>query len=338
MQYPPPKRCSVSKVEPPTLFANEVEYLSCGLEYMRDTTGEDFGKLSPDDRFPDIWRLSIREGLKEYCRHVLPYELRKVLREANELQLTANPKEMQAAVKRARSIAHVEADEDGNAQEVWPAISYLWPLNPVSSWITDNVNATFGSREAPVLVASTGRSSAPMFLILGQVPNKHGEPLVQQWMAVSFPDGPEKPVLKSGELGELVAEYGIDRNDFANVQAKGDCLDDELRQRLNACRIPAVNAAKKELESALAAFAEKERAVNDKRLADLDVRLGGFMQMSLPGLENLTEGLKKARMTQIERYRMQKREAYRNFKLWVETHREPSDYRYCQIVAVFLSR
>ena len=62
------------------------------------------------------------------------------------------------------------------------------------------------------------------------------------------------------------------------------------------------------------------------------------MQMSLPGLENLTEGLKKARMTQIERYRMQKREAYRNFKLWVETHREPSDYRYCQIVAVFLSR
>ena len=328
----------VSKAEPPTLFANEVEYLSCGLKYMYDTTGEDFGKLSPDDRFPGIWRLSIREGLKEYCRHVLPYELRKVLREANELQLTPSAKEMQAAVKRARSIAHVEADEDGNAQEVWPAISYLWPLNPVSSWITDNVNATFGSREAPVLVAAGGRSSAPTFLVLGQVPNKHGEPLVQQWMTVGFPDGPERPVLKSGALDELVAEFGIDRNDFANMQTKGDSLDDELRQRLNACRIPAVDAAKKALESTLAKFVEKEKAVNDRRLADLDVRLGGFMQMSLPGLENLTEGLRKARMTQIERYRMQKQEAYRNFKLWVETHREPSDYRYCQIVAVFLSR
>lgn len=329
---------SVGKIDLPTLFTSETEYLSCGLKYMQDMTGEDFGSLAPHDRFPGIWKLSIREGLKEYCRHVLPYELRKVLRESSELQLTADAKEMQAAVKRARSIAHIETDEEGNVQEVWPDISYLWQLNPVSTWITDNVNATFGSREAPVVVAATDRKLPPTFLLLGQVPNKHGEPLVQQWMTVSFPDGMENPVVKSGSLSDLTAEYGIDRKTFANARTKGDTLDEKQLQMLNACRVPAVKEGRKLLEDVLSDFMAKESPVNDKRLADLEVRLDGFMQLEFSFLDNLTEGLKKARMSQVDRFKAQKTEAYNNFKLWVETHREPSAYRHCQIVAVLLSK
>ena len=329
---------TVTREDPPTLFANEVEYLSCGLGYMHDVTCEDFGTLSPDDRFPNIWRLSVREGLKEYCRHVLPYELRKVLRESGELQLTSDAKEMQAAVKRARAIAHIETDDEGRAQEVWPAVSYLWPLNPVSSWITENVNATFGSKEAPVLVAATGRRLPPTFLMLGQVPNKHGEPLVQQWMTVSFPDGADDPVVKKGALDELIADYGLDSKTFANVRTVGDKLEAAQLQLLNACRAPAVQAGVRALETVLTQFMARERPINEKRFADLATRMDAFGQLQFNFLDDLPEGLKAARQSWIDRRQAERVRARDNFKIWVEAHREPSEYRHCQIVAVFLSK
>ena len=329
---------SVAKIEPPTLFSSETEYLSCGLKYMHDTTDEDFGQFSPDDRFANVWKLTIREGLKAYCKHVLPYELRKVLRESSELQLTADPKEMQAAVKRARSIAHIETDEEGHAQEVWPAISYLWPLNPISNWITDNVNAAFGSKEAPVLVASTGQQVPPTFLMLGQVPNKHGEPLVQQWMTVSFPNGPEKPEVNVGALDEITSAYGINQKSFANVQSQGDKLDADQLQFLNACRAPAVSSCKNALESVLDKFMAEERKTNEKRFSDLATRMDAFGQLQFEFLDDLPEGLKAARQSWIDKRHADRVRARDNFKLWVETHREPSEYRHCQIVAVLLSK
>lgn len=327
---------SVEKAELPTLFQGETGYLGAGLAYMHDTTGEDFGKLSPDDRFPKIYHVTVREGLRAYCRHVLPYELHKVLRDSDELLLTADPTEMQAEVKRARSIAHIEADEEGRLPEVWPSVSYLWPLNPVSAWITENVNATFGSREAPVLVASTGRKLPPAFLLLGQVPNKHGEPLVQQWMTVSFPDGPEAPVVTMGPLKDLVAAYGIDREGLANVRRKGDRLDPHEMEILNACRAPAVDEGKKALEKALEAFLERERPVNERRFNDLATRMDAFGQLQFRFLDDLPEGLQAARASWFERRQAERTRARDNFRLWVETHREPSDYRHCQIVAVLL--
>lgn len=328
----------VKKIDNPSMFANEIEYLNSGLTYMREATSEDFGLLTQDDRFKGIWRLTIKDELKSYCRHVLPYELRKVLREHNELQLTSDSNEMQVAVKRARSVAHIEADDESKAQEVWPAISYLWPLNPISLWITDNINATFGSKEAPLLIMSCEQKISPTFLMLGQVPNKHGEVLVQQWVTVSFPNSNSQPNVKIGTLDELISTYGINKKNVANAHKKGDKICEQLANELKSYRKPAVDACLKVLEDVLFKFIEQERPINEKRLSDLKGRHEEFMQLKIPGFENLSEGLKKARMGKIERFKAQKNEAYNNFKLWVEAHREPSEYRHCQIVAVLLSK
>ena len=329
---------AVARLEPPKLFPEETDYLGAGLAYMKSVTKnqEDFGSLTQDPRYPKTWKLTIQEGLKAYCKHVLPYELRKVLRDASELELTADPKEMMAAVRRSRSLAKIEADEEGKAQEVWPSVSYLWPLNPISNWITENVNATFGSKAAPVLYVKGAERIPPTFLILAQVPNQHGEPLMQQWMSVSFPNGPDEPCVMSGAIEHLLAPYGINRQDFANTAQTDETLDADTLARLNACRAPAVHACRGALEDLLEDFTKLNDEVNGARLRALDQRFDAFGQQEFSFLDDLPVGIRAAQKSRIDKFNADRRKAYENFKQWVETHRQPSAYRHCQIVAVLV--
>ena len=157
-------------------------------------------------------------------------------------------------------------------------------------------------------------------------------------MTVSFPDGADDPVVKKGALDELIADYGLDSKTFANVRTVGDKLEAAQLQLLNACRAPAVQAGVRTLETVLTQFMARERPINEKRFADLATRMDAFGQLQFNFLDDLPEGLKAARQSWIDRRQAERVRARDNFKIWVEAHREPSEYRHCQIVAVFLSK
>jgi hypothetical protein len=321
--------------ELPTIFKSESDYLAAGLDFMQSVSCRKYGELSRDER-TGLLRLPLTENLSNYCRHVLPYELRRQINESKELWFTTDAKTMQTETDLARNLTLISED-DGDRREAWPKVSYLWPLNPISQWITENVNATFGSQSAPVLKVANCKS--PTFLIYAQAPNEHGEPLVQDWFLVeSNEDGSIVKGVSSGSLETLIAPYGLDRPGFPNTAGQDEKLDDELLTKINALRLPAIEAVRPMLDTLVSEFEAKEGPRNAAILEKLETRLKNSMEQ----LEFVFEGyetiVKKLRQSAFERAKRNRQEAYDNFRLWAQSHRLPTSYRHCQIVAVFVGK
>jgi len=327
----------------PTLFPSESDYLGAGLMFMNSLTRHSCGTLSRNRS--GLWELEFpsarADGLRGFCRHVLPYELRREigLGSARKLVFTTDADEMQKEVKNARKMA-VSEDEDDAVREAWPETQYLWPLNPVSGWITDNVNAAFGSRSAPVLKVP-GKKGEVAFLMLGQVPNEHGEPLVQAWYAVSFAPDASEPTVRRAPLGELLAGRSLDNPAFANATSPDEALPVDAAKRLAGLRKCAVEAVRNALSDAVDEFRAMESPRDEQRLAALKGRFDATVQQLELRFEGYDFGSgetnAKRKETLREKARRQKEEAYKNFSGWVTSHRRPTENRDCQIVAAFIS-
>ena len=321
--------------ELPTIFKSESDYLAAGLDFMQSVSRRKYGELSRDER-TGLLRLPLTENLSNYCRHVLPYELRRQINESKELWFTTDAKTMQTETDLARNLTLISED-DGDRREAWPKVSYLWPLNPISQWITENVSATFGSQSAPVLKVANCKS--PTFLIYAQAPNEHGEPLVQNWFLVeSNEDGSIVKGVSSGSLETLIAPYGLDRLGFSNTAGQDEMLDDELLAKINALRLPAIEAVRPKLDTLVSQFEAKEGSRNAAILEKLETRLKNSMEQLEFVFEGYETVVKKLRQSAFERAKRNRQEAYDNFRLWAQSHRLPTSYRHCQIVAVFVGK
>ena len=322
-------------MEPPTIFKSESDYLAAGLSFMQSVSSRKYGELSRDER-TGLLRLPVTENPGSYCRQVLPYELRRQISETNELLFTTDPKTMQVETDLARNLTLISEDDE-DRREAWPKVSYLWPLNPISQWITENVNATFGSQSAPVLRVADCK--APMFLIYAQAPNEHGEPLVQDWFLVETrADGSGVNGVASGRLETLIAPYGLDRPGFSNTAAQDERLDDATLAKINALRLPAIEAVRPILDKLVAEYEAEEGPRNAAILEQLDTRLKNSMEQLEFVFEGYETVVKKLRQSAFERAKRNRQEAYDNFKNWAESHRRPASYRHCQIVAVFVGK
>ena len=322
------------KSEPPTIFASESDYLAAGLEFMQSVSNYRYGTLIRDER-TDLLSLPMTDALKSWCRHVLPYELRRQIGDSNELKFTTDAVAMQRETQYARSLAVADSDDDDAApEEAWPTVSYLWPLNPVSRWITENINATFGSLSAPVL-RIPGLAN-PVFLIYAQAPNEHGEPLVQQWFIVECCESGFK--IASGNIATLLSPYGLDTPAFSNTSGPDDTLDAEELGGLNSLRQPAIEAVKPHLEELVAAYEAENAPRNAVLMEKLKIRLRGAMEQLEFVFDNYDEGVKRMRRRSFDNAKRNRQDAYDNFKTWTETHCAPSPYRLCQIIAVLTGK
>ena len=339
------------KSEPPTIFASESDYLAAGLEFMQGVSHDRYGSLLRDER-TGLLSLPMTDALKSWCRHVLPYELRRQIGDSNELTFTTDAVAMQRETQFARSLAVADSDdEDSVPEEAWPTVSYLWPLNPVSRWITENINATFGSLSAPVL-RIPGLSN-PVFLIYAQAPNEHGEPLVQQWFTVSFTSGRTEPAtqrshlsgvlpapsgnipeVKGGRLNELLSPYGLDTPAFSNTAGSDETLGAAETAVLNSLRLPAIEAVKPHLEKLVSEYEAENAPRNATLMEKLKTRLQGAMEQLEFVFDGYDEGVKRMRRRSFDNAKRNRQDAYENFKTWTETHCTPSPYRLCQIIAV----
>ena len=328
-------------LELPTIFASESDYLAAGLEFMQGVSHYRYGTLLRDER-TGLLSLPMTDSLKSWCRHVLPYELRRQIGDSNELKFTTDAVAMQRETQFARSLAVADSDDDDSVpEEAWPTVSYLWPLNPVSRWITENINATFGSLSAPVL-RIPGLSN-PVFLIYAQAPNEHGEPLVQQWFTVSFGSGVAEPAaqhldVKGGRLNELLSPYGLDTPKFSNTAGADETLGAEEIAVLNSLRLPAIEAVKPHLEKLVSEYEAENAPRNAALMEKLKIRLRGAMEQLEFVFDGYDEGVKRMRRRLFDNAKRNRQDAYENFKTWTETHCTPSPYRLCQIIAVLTGK
>ena len=322
------------KSEPPTIFASESDYLAAGLEFMQGVSHYRYGTLLRDER-TGLLSLPMTDALKSWCRHALPYELRRQIGDSNELKFTTDAVAMQRETQFARSLAVADSDDDDAApEEAWPTVSYLWPLNPVSRWITENINATFGSLSAPVL-RIPGLVS-PVFLIYAQAPNEHGEPLVQQWFTVQCCEPGFK--VASGDIATLLSAYGLNTPAFSNTSGPDETLDAEELSSLNSLRLPVIEAVKPHLEELVAAYEAENAPRNAALMEKLKSRLRGAMEQLEFVFDKYDEGVKRMRKRSFDNAKRNRQDAYDNFKTWTETHCTPSSYRLCQIIAVLTGK
>ena len=294
-------------VDPRSLYDSEFEYLGAALRHLNDHKGAglDFDLYDEDDTV----RLTASEEIKERFRR-LPDE---AWPEDSVFFLSADPDEVQQSIADARKEEHA-----------WPRVQYLWRQHPLSQWAGDKVVANFRRSEAPVLPLSALGSGETIVLCSGNVPNRKGQPVVNEWVGVHFWKdlGPE---ILSFE--EVLEETGLNSGQLSNPAPDLDL--GALRDLVP----PAVEAARNWME---ARRDEKNDQLNEKlnrylqRLEKLQEEHEQQLEMKYADSDrpaSIVEPEKKKERRQIER-------VFDDFFEWAENTMTIEEEAYIQVIAV----
>jgi len=103
-------------------------------------------------------------------------------------------------------------------EESWPSLHYLWPQHPIMDWLSDRVLTAFGRHRAPVIQCPQLAVGEQAFMLMGQIPNRKGQPLLVEWQVAvnvggawslqAFPDFVSRTKLRANSLANR--NQGID--------------------------------------------------------------------------------------------------------------------------------
>ena len=197
---------------PLSLFPDDLTYCRAGLERLRARPANAGLHFEAD---PESATLTL--DASEDLGHRFASFPREVLPKDGRFTLTADRRRMTAAIAESR-----------REETAWPALHYLWRLNPVVGWLGDRMLAAFGRREAPVLAGIPGLPpDEAVFVCSGLVPNRKGHPLVYEWIAVAYRNGRFESLLP---FRDLLDRTGLGRREIPN---RGLAVDEAaLRERL----------------------------------------------------------------------------------------------------------
>jgi superfamily II DNA or RNA helicase len=322
--FPPPR-------QRPTLFPVEAEFLKTGFRYLADN--EIAVEQPVWNSIEELLELPTSRELNDWCGRVLPYEIRIKGQDLPRFRLTACPERMQRAVVESRAVGPADdEDEEAEPRESWPDLSFLWPLHPISGWLTAYVESLAGTHAAPVLTTAALPAGASCFLVVAQVPNPFGEPLLQAWYGVPFAaDGAPLPLCT---LESLIADIGLADPDLANPGTVADATVDTLR----GLRKQAVERAVEAMVGLRHDFAVKEAARNAARERALSARLGEAsrqMELRLGDIRDL--GIRRMKAVRLEQERRDREKELADFVHWAKTNRHPEEFVHAVIVAVFVN-
>ena len=294
-------------VAPTSLYDSEFAYMSAALRHLNEHRGAglDFDLYDADDTI----RLTASDEIEERFDR-LPDE---AWPDDDVFFLSADPDEVQQSIADAR-----------RQERAWPQMQYLWRLHPVSQWAGDKVVANFQRNEAPVLPLPTLGAEETIVLCSGNVPNRKGQPVVNDWVGVHFWKdlGPE-----TLSLEDVLDETKLSRQRIPNpaptldldalqdlvplaVEAARNWMDarrDETNERLNQ-KLNETLQALEELQ------AEHERQL-ERKYADSD----------RPA--SIIEPKKKKERREIERI-------FDDFFEWAENTMTIEERAYIQVIAV----
>jgi hypothetical protein len=294
-------------VDPTSLYDSEFEYLGAALRHLNDHKGAglDFDLYDEDETV----RLTASDEIKERFRR-LPDE---AWPEDGVFFLSADPDAVQQSIADARKEEHA-----------WPRVQYLWRQHPLSQWASDKVVANFRRNEAPVLSLPTLGAEETIVVCSGNVPNRKGQPVVNDWVGAQFWKdlGPEILTFE-----EVLQETGLGARQLSNpapdvdlgalrdlvptaVEAARDWMEmrrNEKNERLNE----KLNARLQELE---ALQDEHERHL-ERKYADSDRPAA------------IVEPEKQEERREIERI-------FDDFFEWAEDTMTIEEEAYIQVIAV----
>ena len=157
-----------------SLYPNLWTYVSqaLGAEAERAAAGREplqFRSYDEQERLELTPPLDLRRRYERLSREFRPDPKR-------QLVFTTRPQELEQELKRSRS-----------RRDQGLGLEYLWPLHPLVEWLVDRGLATFGRHEAPVLQLTSGLEIGEVVMVLqGTIPNRSGQPVIQEWVGVRF--------------------------------------------------------------------------------------------------------------------------------------------------------
>lgn len=313
-----------------TLFPVEAEFLSAGFQYLSENNIS--VEQPARNKVEDLLELPTFKDLNEWCSRVLPYELRIKGQDLPRFRFTESADRMQLAVVESRAVAPANDDEDAELQESWPDISFLWPLHPVSEWVTAYVASLAGAHSALVLSTSALPPGSCCFLVVSQVPNAYGEALLQAWHGVPFTANGTPMPLRT--LDSMIADFRLATPDLANPDSVTDAVIDTLR----GFRKQAIDRVAKEMAAVRRTFIETEDARNTARERALFARIGETSRQIKLRLNDIRDiGIRRMKAARLEQEQREREKELHDFVHWAKTNRHPEDFVHAVIVAVFVN-
>ncbi len=296
-----------------SFFQSDYHYAKQGLELLALQ-----GQLPSSPGADDAHRTLIvqpDEDLSRLLKAQLELEMRP---DDGRYALSGNPAAVQAAITNAR-----ETDR-------WPTVQFLWPLHPVMQWLDFKLLANFGRQRAPVIQGLRGvEKDEVCVLIAGLIPNRRGQPMLNEWLGVSVSLTGE--VRRVHSFTELLQVTRLGKDDIPNA---GKPVD---RKALQRCLTPALATAAQRMTTAQEKFAAEMQKRSREELQQLDALRGQHDQQlgfDFPATEDAT-----ARMRQkLREQRTQELDKlFTEYKSWVTQTLELDSRAHLTVMAVLTS-
>jgi hypothetical protein len=111
-----------------------------------------------------------------------------------------------------------ELDRSRRGKQQGLELEFLWPLHPLVEWLVDRGLATFARHQAPVLQLPSGLYPGEVVMVLqGTIPNRSGQPVIQEWVGVRF-QGSGLKVEAVEPFSQIAKRLQLGERDYPNRQ------------------------------------------------------------------------------------------------------------------------
>ena len=292
----------------PRLYSNDYQFAKEALRWLKsenprlsfvsDDTRQQIDLESPAD---------LQQRMKFMPREVRTADGRFIL--------TTDKQAVQDMVKTLR-----ESEDEHLA-----GLHYLWQLHPVMEWLQSRVSDAFGRHTAPVIrIPGKLQTNHHWYLLQGGFPNKRGQALIQQTLAVKVEADQVTEILPAIDL---LTQLKIDGSALVNREVTGDVHQLQANLKLVVDRVR--ESLKAERDRIQVEKGDQLRAQFDK-IAELRTRHISQLELDL-STSNQVETFKK-------RKEAERREhidwVFNEYQSWIEETQETESDPYIQVVAV----
>lgn len=297
-----------------SLFSSDFDYVRHGLEYLhandrlahqpRAHQEHQAIELQPDD------------DLDRFLKQQLSPEMRP---NDHVYVLSANTEIVKDAIKSARD------------SDAWPTTHYLWPLHPLVQWLDFKVLSLIGRQRAPVVRVPKGIAAGEtLVLISALIPNRRGQPVLNDWFAVRVDGKGKVPGVLS--FKELIEATGLGRVEFSNREKPFDA------QALQALLPPALDYAQQRMKEIQKDFSARMGKRAAEELARLDKLRGQHLQqLELDFRPGGDDPLAKARAKKHDQHAREIDKRFDDYKRWVSQTLELDARAHLTVAAVLIS-
>ncbi len=291
----------------PTLFADEYDYFQAAFRHLR--THDSALTAQFDDTEKRVEFDAPEDLIHRF--HYLPREIRP---DAGRFVLSTDRALMQAEIRRSRKDEHA-----------WPSVHYLWPLNPVVSWINDKVFALFGRHEAPVL---TLKNILPprevVFLLSLMIPNRKGHPIMHRFFSAVYKSGrftaaePFETILERAQLAGGAIPNPATETPLDSTRSLLPDAVDRARAWMHTER----DAFERSVTANLNEHLREHERLRERKLAELDRMLHKTKQS-----ERVIDCKKEEGRRSINKI-------FADYDLWIKDTMTLEDSPYIRVIAV----